>query len=68
LRRSRCALENLEAFALARAAASLRIPFAVVLGITNTVGPPGHREWQQNAVAAAGAACRAVLAFLNRHE
>jgi futalosine hydrolase len=64
-RRSGCALENLEAFAVARAAASAGIPFAAVLGVANHVGPAGHREWKQHARQAAAAACDAVLAFLS---
>lgn len=63
-RRSGCDLENLEAFALARAATSMKIPFAVVLGVANRVGPTAHREWKKNAASAAAAACEAVLAFL----
>jgi len=63
-RQSGCDLENLEAFALARAAASLEIPFAVVLGIANRVGPGAHHEWKKNGAAAAAKACEAVLAFL----
>lgn len=65
-RHSACVLENLEAFAFARAAASLGIPFAVVLGIANHVGPSAHREWRKNAGPAAAAACEAVVAFLAR--
>ena len=65
---SACALENLEAFALARAAASAKIPFAAVLGIANQVGPTAHREWKKNAVAAAEEACRAVLKYLVRQQ
>jgi hypothetical protein len=60
---SGCALENLEAFAVARAAAEVGVPFAAVLGVSNHVGPRGHRQWQQNAKLAAAAACDAVLAF-----
>jgi nucleoside phosphorylase len=63
-KRSACALENLEAFAFARAAASVKIPFAVVLGVANHVGPSSHREWKKNAAAAAAAACDAVLAYI----
>jgi nucleoside phosphorylase len=62
--RSGCVLENLEAFAVARAAAAARIPFAAVLGIANRVGPRGHREWQQHCREAAAVACDAVLALL----
>jgi nucleoside phosphorylase len=63
---SGCALENLEAFAVARAAAVAKIPFAAVLGIANHVGPAGHREWKKHAKKAAAAACRAILALLEK--
>jgi len=63
---SGCALENLEAFAVARAAALAKIPFAAVLGIANHVGPAGHREWQRHAKQAAAAACQAALAVLTK--
>ena len=59
---SGCALENLEAFAVARAAATAKVPFAAILGIANRVGPSGHKEWQAHAKAAAESACLAVLA------
>jgi futalosine hydrolase len=62
-RSSGCALENLEAFAVARAAARAGIPFAAVLGVANHVGPAGHREWRRHARRAAAAACDAVLGF-----
>jgi nucleoside phosphorylase len=61
---SGCELENLEAFAVARAAASAKVPFAAVLGVANRVGPQGHPEWVQHAQSAAENACRAVLAAL----
>jgi len=60
---SGCALENLEAFAVARAAALAKVPFAAVLGVANHVGPNGHREWERHAKSAAENACRAVVAF-----
>jgi hypothetical protein len=56
-------LENLEAFAVARAAATARVPFAAILGVANHVGPRGHGEWKQHGPRAAAAACQAVLAF-----
>ncbi|HEY5283239.1 MAG TPA: hypothetical protein VIM14_10655 [Polyangia bacterium] len=62
---SGCVLENLEAFAVARAAAKAKIPFAAILGIANCVGPEGHRQWQRHAKAAAKSACQAVIAFLD---
>ena len=61
---SGCALENLEAFAVARAAAVAKLPFAAILGIANHVGPRGHREWERHAKAAAQSACQGVLAAL----
>jgi futalosine hydrolase len=63
-----CALENLEAFAVARAAAAAGIPFAAVLGVSNHVGPDGHRQWRKHANRAAAAACEAILAFLEGVE
>ena len=62
-RASGAAVENLEAFAVARAAAAARIPFAAVLGIANRVGPNAHAEWLANAPRAAEAAGRVALAF-----
>jgi|GEM_PF-475345 len=61
---SGCALENLEVFAVARAASRAKIPFAAVLGIANRVGPSGHREWLRHAPEAAARACDAVLELL----
>jgi len=61
------AVENLEAFAVARAVASSGIEgiqFAAVLGIANRVGPAGHREWRAHHQAASHAACRLVFALL----
>ena len=41
------ALENLEAFAVARAAAAAGVDaFVAVLGVANRVGPRGHQEWR----------------------
>jgi nucleoside phosphorylase len=59
---SGCAVENLELFAVGRAAQGL--PFAAVLGISNRVGPRAHAEWRAHAATAAAAACQAVLAWL----
>jgi nucleoside phosphorylase len=56
------AVENLEAFAVARAASPL--PFAAVLGVSNVVGPRAHVEWRRHAARASAAACQAVLAWL----
>jgi nucleoside phosphorylase len=57
-------LENLEAFAVCRAAGAAGIEFAAVLGVANRVGPAGHREWLEHHRAASRAACRLVARFL----
>ena len=61
-----CDVENLEAFAVARAAAVGKLPFAAILGISNAVGPSAHRAWKRNATRAAAAACRAALEVIER--
>jgi futalosine hydrolase len=59
------ALENREAFAVARAAAAAGVAdVAAVLGIANRVGPRGHQEWRAHHVAASRAACRVVWNFV----
>lgn len=58
------ALENLEAFAVARAAAAAEIPFAAVLGVANVVGPEAHAAWRAHGDKAAAAACAAVRKWL----
>jgi nucleoside phosphorylase len=57
-------LENLEAFAVARAAAAAGVDFAAVLGVANRVGPTGHAEWRRHHRAASRAACILVARFL----
>ncbi len=56
-------LENLEAFAVARAAAAAGVEFAAVLGVANRVGPTGHAEWRRHHRAASRAACALVARF-----
>jgi futalosine hydrolase len=60
-RSSTCDVENLEAFAVARAAVTAGLPFAAILGISNIVGPSAHAAWKRNATRAAATACRAAL-------
>jgi nucleoside phosphorylase len=57
-------LENLEAFAIARAAAAAGVEFAAVLGVANRVGPRGHDEWRRHHRTASQAACVLVARFL----
>ena len=63
-RATAAAAENLEVFAVARAAEARRIPFAAVLGIANRVGPTAHAEWQEHNASASASACAAVVEFL----
>jgi nucleoside phosphorylase len=57
-------VENLEAFAVGRAAARQGLPFMAILGISNLVGPSAHAQWKKHARAAAAAACQAAHALI----
>ncbi len=57
-------VENLEAFAVARAADRAEVPMAAVLGVANRVGPRAHAEWRRHHQAASKAACDVVWACL----
>ena len=57
-------LENLEAFAVARAAAAAGIDYGAVLGVANRVAPTGHDEWRSHHRDASRAACQLVARFL----
>jgi purine-nucleoside phosphorylase len=59
-------VENLEAFAVARAAEIAGVEFAAVLGIANRVGPVAHREWLANHRQASAAAAQVIAAFLSK--
>jgi purine-nucleoside phosphorylase len=56
--------ENLEVFAVARAARAWGVPFAAVLGIANRVGPAAHTEWRTHQAAASAMACAAIAELL----
>jgi purine-nucleoside phosphorylase len=60
--------ENLEVFAVARAARAWGVPFAAVLGIANRVGPAAHTEWRTHQAAASAMACSAVAELLRRRR
>ncbi|HVV50964.1 MAG TPA: phosphorylase [Polyangia bacterium] len=59
------ALENLEAFSVARASAAAGVEFGAVLGVANRVAPTGHDEWSRHHRAASRAACELVARFLD---
>jgi purine-nucleoside phosphorylase len=63
-RSSGATLENLEVFAVARAARAAAVPFGAVLGVANRVGPAAHPEWRANHLTASRAACRVVAGFI----
>jgi purine-nucleoside phosphorylase len=67
-RASGAEVENLEVFAVARAAARAGVPMAAALGIANTVGPTAHTEWRRHHLAASRAACAVVWAWLRAGE
>jgi len=45
--RSRCSIEHLEAFAVAYACEQVQVPWVIVLGVANQVGPMGRQQWRQ---------------------
>ena len=58
-------LENLEAFAVIRAATMAGIEAtAAVLGVANRVGPRAYPEWKANHLAASRTACKIVWGML----
>ncbi|HVY38677.1 MAG TPA: phosphorylase [Polyangia bacterium] len=57
-------LENLEVFAVARAAAAAGVDFAAVLGVANRVGPLAHDEWRAHHRRASRAAATLVARWL----
>lgn len=64
VRSSGAAVENLETFAVARAAAAAKVPFGVVLGISNRVGPRAHEQWRRHQDAAMRAVAATVITYL----
>jgi purine-nucleoside phosphorylase len=63
VRATAAAVENLELFAVARAAALAGLPFAAVVGIANRVGPHAHAEWKAHHRSASAAACAVVTTW-----
>ncbi|MFO0638709.1 MAG: hypothetical protein U0183_05800 [Polyangiaceae bacterium] len=59
-------VENLEAYAVARAAEVAGVPFAAVLGVTNRVGSRGRADWAQHHEKVAECVCDRVLSGLAR--
>lgn len=57
-------VENLEAFAVARAAAQAGVPFGALLGIANRVGPGAHLQWLKHRTAATANACAVAAAWI----
>jgi hypothetical protein len=61
-------LENLELFAVARAAAAAGAEFGAVLGVANRVGPAAHREWLANHRNASRAACALIARWIRQNS
>ncbi len=59
-------VEHMEAWAVARAASEVGIPFAAILGIANEVGPHAHAQWLANRAAAEASAREVVATLLKR--
>ncbi|NBO38165.1 hypothetical protein EBU99_06250 [bacterium] len=53
--------ENLEIFGVALAAQQFSIPWAAVLGVSNTVGPQAHDQWKSHHLKASLAAQKLLL-------
>ncbi len=64
-RASACAVEHLEAYAVARACATFGVPFAAALGVANIVGSTARDEWRTHHRAAGDAAVALVVAWLD---
>ncbi len=60
-------LENLELFAVARAAELAGVELAAVLGVANRVGPAAHREWLANHRRASRAACTIIARWARQN-
>jgi nucleoside phosphorylase len=65
-RKSRCAAENLEAFAVALACATRDLPFACVLVATNEVGSRGREQWRKHQRKAAERGGRLIVDWLEQ--
>ena len=57
-----CAVEHLEAYAIAAACASFGVPFVAVLAVANRVGAAAHTEWLANHDAASRRAAAVIRA------
>ncbi|MEA2697418.1 MAG: hypothetical protein QOI66_1689, partial [Myxococcales bacterium] len=65
-RATQATVENLELFAVGRAATLAGLRFAALVGVANRVGPRAHVEWKQHHATASAAACAVVQSWLQR--
>jgi nucleoside phosphorylase len=65
-KKSECIGENLEAFSVALACASIGIPFCAVLAVTNTVGSEARAEWAKYRRKAADHSARLLLDWIHK--
>ena len=54
----------MEAYGAALACQDAGVPFCVVLGVANQVGPEAHAQWKAHRVEAEQAACRIAERWL----
>ncbi len=59
------AIEHMETYAVAAAAAAFHVPLVVLLGISNRVGPHAHAEWLAHRAEAERAALAAAQVWLD---
>ncbi len=59
------AIEHMETYAVAAAAAAFNLPLVVLLGISNRVGPHAHAEWLAHRAEAERAALAAAQVWLD---
>ena len=59
-------IEHMETFGVAWACRAAGVPFGVVLGVTNHVGPDAHSEWVANRAAVEAATLAAVAGLRSR--
>jgi nucleoside phosphorylase len=62
----RCAVEHLEAFAVAECCAAEGVPLAILLGVANRVGRTAREEWRLHHRTAGAAATAHVAAWLEQ--
>ena len=61
-------VENLELYSCIGEIAAQAASLAVILAVTNSIGPDSHTQWRQHFAAAAGATAEFIIARLTDHS